>query len=466
MVRNFSLDKGIGLNFTVVTYGDEEKINDVLTKKRVRIFYKYENRNRTYITDEFAEELISTLPYTPVKGIYAEDDYTDHGRTNSLGRIYGIVPENPNVAWEDHLDEDGIARTYACADVYLFTGLYKEAAEISNKGQSMELYPPSIEYHESIIKGQKYIVFDKGSFFGLQVLGDEVEPCFEGASFYTLQENIESVLKQIQNYTEGGNKVMPQDKFRLSDDAKFNALWDLLNPNFNEEGNWELEYRIGDVYDDYALCYGCGDKRGKCYRAYYTKDDDKDMVTIDNIETVYIMDVTEKEKTTLETLRELNGGTYELVSETLENAADVAEKFAAAEAKIVELETEFTTLKTEAEEAATIFTELQDKYNALEADKAEADAQIAELTSYKKTVEDKEKEEIISQYMNQLSETIIEEYQSKLDEFTTIELDKELAYELKKANPSAFQYQAPILPKDEEQLEGIDAVLARYRDKK
>ena len=40
------------------------------------------------------------------------------------------------------------------------------------------------------------------------------------------------------------------------------------------------------------------------------------MVTVDNIETVYIMDVTEKEKATLDTLRQLNGGSYELVDET------------------------------------------------------------------------------------------------------------------------------------------------------
>lgn len=43
------------------------------------------------------------------------------------------MPENPNFAWEKHLDEDGIEREYACVDVLLFTALYKEANDIINK---------------------------------------------------------------------------------------------------------------------------------------------------------------------------------------------------------------------------------------------------------------------------------------------------------------------------------------------
>jgi hypothetical protein len=44
------------------------------------------------------------------------------------------VPECNNFAWEQHLDEDGIERTYACTDVLLFTALYPEASDIVGKG--------------------------------------------------------------------------------------------------------------------------------------------------------------------------------------------------------------------------------------------------------------------------------------------------------------------------------------------
>jgi len=128
------MDKSI-YEFPVAVYGSLEKYNEVLSKARCRIFYKYENRNGTYITDEFAEKLLNSLPYAPVKGIYSvnDDDYTDHGTERDQGRIYGIVPENPNISWEQHIDEDGVTRTYACSDVLIFTALYKEANEIIGK---------------------------------------------------------------------------------------------------------------------------------------------------------------------------------------------------------------------------------------------------------------------------------------------------------------------------------------------
>lgn len=66
-------------------------------------FYRGMNRNRTFITEDFANQLIQSLPYTPIKGIfdYAQEDYEDHGNDNSDGRIYGIVPESPNFSWEN-----------------------------------------------------------------------------------------------------------------------------------------------------------------------------------------------------------------------------------------------------------------------------------------------------------------------------------------------------------------------------
>ena len=88
--------------FVTCSYGNLEKFTDTMSIGRCRIFYKYGNRNSTYITDEFAEELIKTLPYTPVKGIYEVDDYTDHGTKREEGRIYGIVPGPQDMcfAWD------------------------------------------------------------------------------------------------------------------------------------------------------------------------------------------------------------------------------------------------------------------------------------------------------------------------------------------------------------------------------
>lgn len=447
------MDKSI-YEFPVTVYGSLEKYNDVLSKARCRIFYKYENRNGTYISDEFATQLLNTLPYAPIKGIYSneEKDYTDHGMERDEGRVYGIVPENPNVSWEINLDEDGVERTYACCDVLIFTALYQEANDIVGKSQSMELYRPSLEYHEAIIKGRRFIVFDKGCFLGLQVLGDNVEPCFEGASFYSLQSTIEYAIKQIQNY--GGTK-MPVINFKLSDDAKFQAIWALLNPEFNEEGNWTITYGISAVYDDYALVINY--ETGDFGRAYYTKNDENDMVELGDIVKCYILDVTESEKQTLDTLRALNGGTYELVSDVLVNAQENLDKNSEFSTKIDELNETITTLNTEKdnfsaqlEEAQANISSLTDENNSLK--------------QYKLDIETEQKNSIIDEYVEHLDEEILDKYRQKIDDYSAEELDMHLAYELKKNNSSVFTktQDSGFVPK-ETHVDGITAILSKYK---
>ena len=445
--------------FTVQVYGELNKYNEVLSKARCRIFYKYENRNGTYITDEFAEKLISSLPYVPVKGIYSDEDYTDHGARRDQGRIYGIVPENPNVAWEDFTDDDGITRTYACTDVLIFTAIYEEANDIIGKSQSMELYPPSLKYHEAIVHNKRYIVFDDGCFLGLQVLGDKVEPCFEGASFYTLQSTIEYTINQIKKY--GGTK-MPKINFKLSDDAKFSALWALLNPEFNEEGNWTISYGISAVYDDYALAVNY--ETGEMNRVYYSKNDENDMVELGDIVKCYIVDVTEGEKSTLDTLRSLNGNTYELVSDVLTNAQENFEKVSEFSTKIEELNETVSTLTTERDNANASIGEYTTQLETANGTINSLNEELNTLKEFKLNIETKQKEAVIDEYTENLSEEIIESYRAKISEYSVEELDMRLAYELKKTNSSIFTKNSDegIVPKDT-QTDGITAILSKYK---
>lgn len=443
--------------FPVTIYGNLEKYNDVTSKARCRIFYKYGNRNGTYITDEFAEKLLSTIAYAPVKGIFEYDDYTDHGTRRSEGRIYGIVPENYHLAWEAHVDEDGVERTYACVDVIIFTALYKEANDIVGKSQSMELYEPSLQYHKQIIDGQQYIVFDAGCFLGLQVLGDEVEPCFEGAAFFSLRENIEQAISKIQElantFTKKGGKEEVKVNFKLSDNDKYEQIFDLLNTNFNEEGNWTITYGIGEIYDDYALVYNLETK--EVFRAYYQKGEDT--VTLGDMKKVYIIDVTEEEKVTVDTLRRLNGETYEKVEPVLESAKENFEKISELEDKKVELENSVSTLNTEK-------SAFEEKFNLSQGENETLKNEIEALKSYKLGIEKEQKESVLSEYENQLSDEILNSYKEKINEYSVIDLDKELAYELKKANISAFtkQPEQKFVQKDGIVKTGLDEILNKY----
>lgn len=462
------MDKS-NLEFPISIYGSIEKFNDTLSKARCRIFYKGANRNGTFITDEFAKELISTLHYVPVKGIYKKDeveegDFTDHGHARSEGQIYGIVPENNNFAWEEHVDEDNVPRTYACTDVLLFTALYPEAGEIVGKGQSMELYEPSIQYHFSIVDSQKYVVFDHGSFLGLQVLGDTVEPCFEGASFFSLQDSIQKIVDKIKEYSKtGGESEMPSINFKLSDSQKHDAIWTLLNTEYNEEGNWTVSYTICDVYDDYALAYNYAEK---CHeRVYYTKDDAADSLSLGDRVKVYIVDVTESEKSTLDTLKALNGDTYELVSENLTNAEQNAANCSEFSTKIEELNTTIATLNTEIESEKAKVEEVNTAYANAQTLNQSLTEENESLKTYKKSIEDQSKEAVVSEYANKLSEEVLDTYRAKFDEYTVEDLDMHLAYELKKTGASLYsQTSAGCLPKvGSEQRSTVEEIIARHK---
>ena len=447
--------------FPVTIYGNLKELNPVLSKARCRIFYKYENRNGTYITDEFAQKLISSLPYTPVKGIYDnfDEDYTDHGLKRDLGRIYGIVPENPNFSWEKHLDEDEIEREYACCDVYIFTALYEEASQIVGKSQSMELYQPSIKGDWAIINGKKLFKFEDGCFLGLQILGDDVEPCFEGAAFFTFYNDLKNAIKKLEKYSldsniKGGKSEMTKLNFKLSDSQKHDAIWVLLNDKYTEEGHWEVSYTILDIYDDYALVYSY--EAGSYERVYYTKNDETDSIELGARKKCYVIDVTEEEKTALEALRAFNGGTYEKIDENIQEIDTIKQQNSEFSTKIEELNNTVSTLTTERDTSV-------ENYNNAQAQISTLTNELETLKDYKNSVETQEKEQVIASYSELLNNEILDSYKSKISEYSSAtELDKELAYELKKTNLEVFTKTPQYLPKDTPNT-GIEAILAKYK---
>ena len=141
------MSKKIPTRFVGEIVGEPIQINPEISKARLRIFYKGLNRNNGFITDEFAEKLLSSLPYTPVVGIYNNltKEFGGHAEDRNVANIYGVVPQNPALTWEDNLDKDGILRTYACCDVYLYTGRYDAAKQIIGKQHSMELDEKTIQ---------------------------------------------------------------------------------------------------------------------------------------------------------------------------------------------------------------------------------------------------------------------------------------------------------------------------------
>lgn len=476
-------DTNVCLNLDVTTYGNVEQITDTLSKCRVRIFYKGLNRNRTYISEDFAQQLISSLPYAPIKGIfdYTNMDFEDHGEDNTDGKIYGIIPEIPNFAWEKHLDEDGIEREYATADVYLFTGLYPEANLIPGKPQSMEIFRNTFQGEWRIWEqdGKPYFHFLKGSLVGLQTLGDNIEPCFEGAAFFSLYKEFQNCLKYIKKKEE--KEKMDKIIFRLSDDEKWEALFDALNPECNEEGGWKCSYSILKVYDDYVICL---DRDKNQYtRVYYTKNDNS--VTIGDKMDVYIVDVTETEYNALEAMKSVSG-TYEVANEkftemsnsisnlesqvgeynkTIENNKITIENF---EKTVIEKDNIIKNNEDKISEYTTAIDTLKSEKAELEEMNDNLINEKKELENFKLNIETEKKTAIIDEFAAHLTDEQIEAYKTEMNNYTVSDFKKEICTAAYETDPAIFSHKEQgLIYKDSntDKVEsGVIRILNKYKN--
>ena len=294
---------------------------------------------------------------------------------------------------------------------------------------------------------------------------------------------------------------MPNINFKISDGQKYEFLFNLLNPGYNAENDWAIEYVICDVYDAYAIVRNLAE--GIFERVYYTKNDENDTLEINSKERCYIVDVNETEKEALnnikgehtfaevvesitekdntinslnENVKDLNkdvevlNSKVEELNSTCENLTQSNSEFST---QIEELKGTISTLTIERDEANTNYTTAQgeleeaaNKYSQLEGDYAAVVAERDSLSTYKKNVEDEAKRAVISNYVEFLSEDVIKNYSDNLDNYTIEELDMKLTYEQKKANPTLFSKQAPqvpaYLPKEDQGERGITDILAKY----
>jgi myosin heavy subunit len=276
--------------------------------------------------------------------------------------------------------------------------------------------------------------------------------------------------------------------YKLSDNAKFNAIWSLLNVNYNEEAGWLVEYDICEIYDSYAVVRNFAE--GIFERVYYTKNDETDSVELGERARCYILDVSEAEKAALDALHSMNNGTYEKVDENYSTAlSDVEAKTGelnsaneALNAKTAEFDALTETYNTEKSENETKIEELNTSIATLTTERDDAVSQlnvanntvttlteeVATLNSFKAEIEKKEKEAIVSKYEKLLDADVLATYSAKIGEYTDAKsLDKDLAYELVSTRQSVFTAegnpQPAYIPKDNGIGSGLEAILDKYK---
>ena len=193
-------DKNIFSLSLDIDFSSEQKISDLISKYNVRVLYLGENRNGSYFTKEVVDKMLDTLGGVPVIGHYDAEkkDFLGHGdlrvivteegevETKNVGPVpYGFIPLNPRTWWEKHVDKDSVEREYLCTEAYLWTGRYDELSILkeNKNNQSMELNPETSVGQWTEMESGFWYVFTQAEFIGLCILGQDVEPCFEGAGF-------------------------------------------------------------------------------------------------------------------------------------------------------------------------------------------------------------------------------------------------------------------------------------------
>jgi len=194
---------------------EQTQVSPLVSYSKVKVFYVGHNRNASYINRDQAYELGKKLPGSPIVGRYDSEtnDFGSHDRDFGydpvtktfkdidLTKAYGFVPPNAKV-WFQKFEEEGEIHEYVCTECYIWTGIYPESKRIVGKGnnQSMELNSESLKgnWAEDSNTHRRFFIINEAIIEKLCILGEDHEPCFEGAQFrtdFSLHDEFEA-LKQ------------------------------------------------------------------------------------------------------------------------------------------------------------------------------------------------------------------------------------------------------------------------------
>ena len=379
----------------------EDALNPGISKADVKVLYLGENRNGSFINKETAMKMSETLRACPIVGAYRKDidDFGDHGEIIHIenGEItfdcatvpYGFVAPDAKVWFKEFTDYDEFGNTvnreYLMTTAYLWTGQYPEIERCVKEGmgQSMELDGKSIDGHwaENSESGIEFFIINDASFTKLCVLGDGVEPCFEGASVEA--PNISDKFSK-EGFTTTLYNMMNELKFALAENAEKTDDSESVVEETADFAENKEEEEVEETADE-AVDFAENAEES-------TESSESAEVVEENLDQESDFSAnTEEEKES------------EKVVENTEESAD--NEFA-------EKDAEIETLKSE-------IASLQEKYSLLE-------TEAEELRSYKASRISADKDALINKY-NMLSDDDKAEIIANKDSYSYEEIESKLA---------------------------------------
>lgn len=375
---------------------DKHTMDGRFKKVKIWVAHTGENLNATAFSRESLLKLSETLPYTPIVGYVKKDengeDFLGHEREITidrdgmtieyLGVPYGFVPENPNEKIE--LRE---GKEWLTTEGYLWTKFDKTLNIFDNangrKSQSME-----IEALDGYTDDNGVYNIENSVFSALCILGEGVRPAMQGSTieFFeadSLRSEIANMFKEFteesKDMEEGGAKLDTENK---KDETTEEETQTQAEEQFSEEETKESEF---DSEEEFKA---------------------------------------EDEESKAE-------------EETKEESDE--EEFKAEETETDEENKEEESFADEDEPAETDDddeAELKQRIAELEEENADLKQEIEGLRSQNDEFSLKEKQEKLKSYSDKLSEDSYKALQEQLDNFTVIELEKEIGYTIFKESES------------------------------
>jgi len=250
--------------------------------------------------------MANSLPGSPIVGYFneAKGDFEEHNRVIDISngkftikdktRPYGFVDLGAKVWFQKFLDDGQIEREYLMTEGYIWTGQYPEAQRIIDEGnnQSMELDEDLIDaFWTKDSKGKpQFFIINEAIISKLCVLGEDCEPCFEGANITSPQitfsfedgfkEQLFSMMNEIKKVLNEGGAPTVFTRYAVEiGDSLWSAIYSYLEhtyPRANDEGYvYDSIYRIEGIYEEGSQKFAILQNRSnsKYFRMNFSLDD-------------------------------------------------------------------------------------------------------------------------------------------------------------------------------------------------